>query len=313
MNIPLGKSIFLWNTPLVLGGAPTAIAAKLREGQFDSVILKVANGNQKHFVNIGSVIRPKWIEAVTRETVRVLQAQGLKVFGYGFNYGNDVAGEAHIAVSQCLALKLDGYVFDAEGRFEGHPGADAAARVLGGIFRAALPDMPAIFCGFARYVSAKGTTWHPKAMFEAFMEWCDAGMPMCYWEGSLATTAIALLEQSIAQWRAIAGGKPIYPAGRAYIGDNGKPTAEAMIAFDERLRELELPGESWWSLEHILKLDPSLWAALCSMPRRLAVSTETTPAPVSFLQLPEARRWELVELALKQQSILDAAGVPIEA
>lgn len=275
LDVPMGKNIFLWNTPLVCGGVPSALAAKLNEGNFDSVILKVADGPIPHRILKGIA----WVEAVKRETVAILQGAGLRVFGYGFNYGNDIPGEAHIAISQCLALKLDGYVFDVEGRFNGKTGAAANARVMGSIFRASLPNTPAVFCGFARYTSPSGTAWHPRPVFEAFMSWCDAGMPMCYWQGSLADTAISLLDQSTAQWRAIAGGKPIYPAGRAYIGDAGTPTAEAMIAFDERVRELGLPGESWWSLEHVLKLDPSLWSALCSMPRRL---NEPAPIPLTL-------------------------------
>jgi hypothetical protein len=272
LNVPLGKDIFLWNTPLVLGGNPSAIADKLLEGGFQSIILKVADGNRKHYTRVGV----RWVEAVTRETVRVLQARGLKVFGYGFNYGIDVVGEGHMAVSQTIALQLDGYVFDVEGSFETRAGA-AGARTLGAIFRAGCPNTPAIFCGFAMFRSWTGGTWHNIEVHKAFMEWCDAGMPMTYWEGSTPTAALRLLNESVRQWLTIAQGKPILPAGRAYIGDGGTATAEAMIAFDERAHELGLKGISWWSLEHALRLSPSIWAALRSMPKFGPVSVETPP------------------------------------
>ena len=269
MNLDLGKSIFLWNTPLVLGGNPAAIADKLIEGGFDSVILKVADGSRKHVTRVGV----RWVEAVSRETVRVLQARGLKVFGYGFCYGEDIPGEAHIAISQTIALKLDGYVFDVEGRFEGQPDAPGRARTLGAIFRSGCPTTPAIFCGFAMSRSWGGGTWHNVELHKAMMAWCDAGMPMCYWPAdpkkSVANhvaNALALLNETMHQWRSITQ-KPIYPVGRAYNGDAGVASPEAMIAFDERVHEIGLKGVSWWVLDQVLnRLDPSIWAALKSMP-----------------------------------------------
>ena len=275
----LGNNIFLWNTPIVLGGNPSAIADKLIEGGFDSVVLKVANGNRKHYTRVGV----KWVEAVTRETVKVLQARGLKVYGYGFCYGVDVPGEAHIAISQVLSLGLDGYVFDVEGNFEGKPDAPGRARTLGAIFRSGCPTTPAFFCGFAMFRSWQGGTWHNVELHKAMMAWCDAGMPMCYWPAdpkksaaNHVANALALLNETMNQWRAITQ-KPIYPVGRAYIGDAGVASAEAMIAFDERVHEIGLKGVSWWVLDQVLKrLDPSIWAALKSMPG-FDVSPETPP------------------------------------
>lgn len=272
--IDIGKNTFLWNTPLVCGGNPSALADKLIEGRFDSVILKVADGPKKHVTRVGV----KWVEAVSRETVRVLQARGLKVYGYGFNYGIDIPGEAHIAISQTLSLGLDGYVFDVEGRFEKQPDSPGRARTLGAIFRSGCPTTPAIFCGFAMYRSWQGGTWHDVGLHKAMMDWCDAGMPMCYWQGSSPQSAVRLLDETMNQWRAITP-KPIFPAGRAYNGDAGVARAEAMIAFDERLHEIGLPGESWWVLDQVLnRLDPSIWAALRSMPG-FVVSVETPALP----------------------------------
>jgi len=281
MTVNLGKNIFLWNVPRVAGGIPSAIAEKLIEGGFQSVILKVADGNRKHFTNMGTLLRPKWVECVLPETVAIIKSRGLKVFGYGFLYGIDPVGEAHIAISQSLSLKLDGYIFDVESRFEEKPNAIGSGRSIGSIFRAGCPTTPAIFCGFAMYKSWTGGTWHPEALHRAFMEWCDAGMPMTYWTGETSSRAIALLNESVRQWIGITH-KPILPAGRAYNGDEGIARAEAMIAFDERVHELGLLGESWWSLEHALKLDPSIWAALRSMPK--FGPAPPPPAPLTLEQ-----------------------------
>jgi hypothetical protein len=285
MNIDIGKSTFLWNTPLVCGGNPSAIADKLIEGGFDQVILKVADGAKKHVTNVGSFIKPKWVEAVSRETVRVLQARGLKVFGYGFCYGVDIPGEAHIAISQTIALlKLDGYVFDVEGRFEGQSDSPGRARTLGAIFRSGCPTTPAIFCGFAMFRSYGGGTWHNVELHKAMMAWCDAGMPMCYWPAdpkksaaNHVANALALLNETMHQWRSITQ-KPIYPVGRAYNGDMGVASPEAMIAFDHEVHEIGLKGISWWVLDAALKLSPTIWAALKSMPG-FAPAPPPSPAP----------------------------------
>jgi hypothetical protein len=235
---------------------------------------------------MGTAIRPKWVECVLPETVRIIKASGLKVYGYGFLYGKDPVGEGHIAISQSLALGLDGYVFDGESRFEEKPNAVGNARVVGSIFRQGCPTLPAIFCGFAMFRSWTGGTWHSEALHRAFMEWCDAGMPMTYWQGEAPSRAIALLNESLRQWQTITN-KPILPAGRAYNGDAGIARAEAMIAFDERVHELGLKGESWWSLEHVLKLDPSLWAALRSMPKFGPIVSPETPPPAPVLTLEQ--------------------------
>lgn len=290
MKTGLGKDIFLWNVPRVSGGIPSAIAEKLVEGGFESVILKVADAGNKHVTNMGSIIRPRWVECVLPETVRIIKATAqqlgkpLKVYGYGFLYGALPTAEAHRAVSQTISLGLDGYVFDGESRFEEKPNAVGNARLIGSIFRQGCPTTPAIFCGFAMFRSWTGGTWHPEALHRAFMEWCDAGMPMSYWTGETPSRALAILNESVRQWRLITD-KPILPAGRAYNGDLGIARAEAMIAFDERAHELGLQGESWWSLEHAIKLDPSIWAALRSMPNFLTtppISPETPPPALTL-------------------------------
>jgi hypothetical protein len=283
----IGKNTFLWNTPVVLGGNPSAIADKLIEGGFPSVVLKVADGPKKHYTRVGV----KWVEAVTRATVAVLQARGLKVFGYGFCYGIDVPGEGHIAISQTLSLKLDGYVFDVEGRFEKQAGPGGAV-TLGAIFRSGCPNTPAIFCGFAMYKSWQGGTWHNVEVHKKMMAWCDAGMPMCYWPAdpkkSVANhvaNALALLRETMSQWRAITQ-KPIYPVGRAYNGDAGVATAEAMLAFDQEAHEMGLKGDSWWVLDAALKLNSTIWAALRSMPK-FGVAAPPLPIPLPVKTLEE--------------------------
>jgi hypothetical protein len=87
------------------------------------------------------------------------------------------------------------------------------------------------------------------------------------------------------------------------------PSAESVAAAVEFLKTRlgdRLVGLNWWSLDKNLVDIPALYAYVKSLPGEPI-------GPVSFQNLPEAKRWELVERGLKQQGILDAAGVPIEA
>jgi len=269
----IGKDIFLWNTPLVKSGDPAQIGALLKSGGFESVILKVADGPFKHFVKVNG----KWVESVTPETVAGLKAQGLKVFGYGFCYGVNIRGEASIAVAQCRSLKLDGYVFDVEGRFEKQKDCVVRAKDLGERFRAELPDVFAVFCGFAMFKSWKGGTWHNVELHKSMLSWCDAGVPMCYWAGDKGTAAVALLDETLRQWRTITA-KPIYPAGRAYNGDAGLASVDGILAFGNHLRDLGIPGESWWVLDQVVnRLPPSIWSALASLSGFLGPAVPPAP------------------------------------
>lgn len=85
------------------------------------------------------------------------------------------------------------------------------------------------------------------------------------------------------------------------------PTAEGaaiQVAFLQKRLGPRLIGLNWWSLDQNLVDIPALYAYVKSLPAEPS-------GPLPFLSLPETERWELVEHGLKQQGILDAAGVPV--
>lgn len=101
-------------------------------------------------------------------------------------------------------------------------------------------------------------------MYKIFMSLCDFGVPMMYWGGSTAQDALTLLKNSGSQWKEISCGKPILPAGRAYIGDGGKPTVEAISAFAEATKESYV-GITWWDLQQVVPII-DVWNALKATP-----------------------------------------------
>lgn len=109
-------------------------------------------------------------------------------------------------------------------------------------------------------------------------------------------------------------GLPWLPWMPAFIGGTYEgqttpwiPSAEAVatqVAFLQKRLGTRLIGLNWWSLDQNLVDITGLYAYVKSLPR------EPT-GPVSFQNMAESKRWELVERALKQAGILDTAGVEV--
>lgn len=265
------KTIFLWQVPLVAGGKPDDIATWLKNAGFEGVIVKVADGTLGY--------RPPfygWSENLSLALVAALRSRGIAVCGYGFMYGVNPTGEADIATIQTNKYNLDGYVFDVEGQFDSRSNAEANAYALMSRYRKACPDTPAAYCSWALWRSPKtGAAWHPVSVAKAFMQFCDAAMPMIYWGGETPQDMVWWLKNSIAQWRDITD-KPIIPAGRAYHGDGGKARPDALLAFEAWIREADLHAITWWSMQHALAL-PEIWSTLGAM--QGFARSESKPVP----------------------------------
>ena len=275
MNPFFTKAIFSWNVPGVDGGDPIKFADHLKAAGFEAVYLKMANGA---FVFKPSVYAyPLWGENVRQALVDALRARGIKVIGWQFNYGYDIAGEAKVAIAQSKRFNVDGWVFDVESKFESQPSVITNSYALTTAYRAALPDMPLAFCSWAQWRNpTTGALWHNEKMASAFMEFCDVGMPMMYWEGSTAGSATWLLNESTRLWQNITN-KPLIPAGRAYTGDNGTINAAAIKAFADAARAKGMRGLTWWVLDSAVK-DSAAWGALASIP---GFDATVAPAPIT--------------------------------
>lgn len=278
MNPFFTKAIFSWNVPGVDGGDPNKFADRLKAAGFEAVYLKMANGNAVFKPSL--LAYPTWGENVRQALVDALRARGIKVIGWQFDYGYDIAGEARVAIAQSKRFNVDGWVFDVESKFEAQPNVIANSYALTTAYRAALPDMPLAFCSWAQWKSPTGVTWHNENMAKTFLERCDVGMPMMYWEGSAAANAVWLLNESTRLWQNITN-KPLIPAGRAYTGDGGTINAMAIKAFSDATRAMGMKGLSWWVLDSAINYGAS-WGALAAVPGFVAPTTEPAPIPAGL-------------------------------
>ncbi len=264
MNPFLTKSIFLWNVPAVADGDPEGIADLLQDGGFETVIIKAANGPYKFIPNPDAF--PGWGENIHPELVQTLHRRGFQVAGWGFDYGDNPVGEATVAIAQVKQFNLDGYDLDCESKFESQPGAETRASVLAKTIKTALPTTPLAACGWSYYRNPRKPQylWHPETVLQALMAYSDVGIPMNYWDGQGATSALWCAQNSLPQWKNLTN-KPIIPAARAYNGDGGQADAAGVQAFVGEMLKGGCPGYTFWSLEHAIQL-PDVWAAIKTLP-----------------------------------------------
>jgi len=256
MTLPLGKSVYIWNVEACFSGDVERIATALANCGFQSAIL-----HEAHLA--------RWREPERIALVYALHDHGILPVGGAAVYGLDPAAEGREAAAICTELKLPAFVFDAETAWDARSAADSNAVKLLRTFKERAPGVLAGWCYWSFWRSSSGVSWHPRkkviwaAMADGYGE-CDFFCPMMYWNpGTDAASAVAYLNESYNQYRNLTQ-KPIIPIGRAYNGDGGTATAEAVKAFDARARELGAPGVTWWSMEHALKL-AGIWQALCEL------------------------------------------------
>jgi hypothetical protein len=265
MNPFFTKSIFAWNIPAISGGDPDAIADLMDEAGIETLIVKAANGVYKFIPNPAAF--PGWGENLKPELVETLHKRGKAVIGWGFNYGDNPAGEATVAIAQVKYLGLDGWATDGESALERLSNAYVAAAIITKTIKTALPSMPLGVCGWSYYRNPRATqyVWHPEEVLRAQMTYADVGIPMNYWDGKGAASALWCAQNSLPQWRKLTD-KPIVPAGRAYTGDGGTADAAGIAAYAAEILKQGCAGLTWWSFEHAVKL-PEVWAALCATPK----------------------------------------------
>lgn len=283
-----GKSIMSWNVPAVEGGDPIKFAQLLVDYNFEGVCLKAANGAAIQYVSKWSPW-PLWGENIRVELINALKEAGLKIYFWHFLFGQNPVGEANAAIAQALKFEPDGYIWDVEGAFDSKPNAESNARLITKKVKLALPDLSQGLCWWALPKNpTTGIEWHPVKVAKAFMEVCDVGMPMMYWQGKTLGGMLKYLHTSLSHWMAFTE-KPLIPIGRTYKGDGGEPTPETIIAFANECFLLKdqdnyLPGCSWYSLDKAV--DNPLWmAALKSLPRYLSEEPVETPVSLSVEEI----------------------------
>lgn len=237
MGLPKGKTVFLWQIKAQYGGNPQALAEKAEDMGVSAVLLKAADGstiyNQRQ-VTLG------WKDDLVGPLIAALAGRGIRTWGWQYIYGVQPAQEAQRAVERMQSHGFAGWVIDAEGEMKGK---ENQARLYMELLRKSLPDA---LIGLTTY---RYPTLHRELPWKTLMQGCDFQMPQVYWAG--AHNPGEQLERCVREYRELErslklNAAPIIPVGAAYRERGWQPTADEMVAFVAKVRELELPGYSMW-------------------------------------------------------------------
>lgn len=290
-----GKSTMSWNVPAVASGDPEKFAELLVLANFESVMLKAADGPYVHMMKSYSPW-PDWGENIREELVVALRAAGLKVYFWHFLYGYDPVRELLVAQKQIDKFQPDGYIWDVESSFDNKPKVEANARYISAGLRVSHPHMPQGLCWWALHRSSTGVQWHPTKVAKAFFETVNVGMPMMYWQGIGPQQAVKYFYRSIEQWKEITD-LPILPIGRTYNGDGGYADADGIFAFATEVYQeaatYNLVGNSWYSLDKAVQnlswmdalQDTPKWGNAISLPLEEKVDRLVKAHPNLFPEL----------------------------
>jgi hypothetical protein len=274
-----GKTIFAWNIPDIMKGNPNDFAKLIHDAGFDGVCLKGGEGNTIFKQSLFGSFRT-WGENIKIDLVQALRGYGLKVYIWSFLYGIDPVGELKIALSLCRNFRPDGYIWDAESRFDEKTKAIENAHYLAKGLRKEYPEIPQGLCWWAlpKNPEKLQNEWHPVKVGKAWLETVDVLLPMIYWGGKTVFDALNYIQRSLGVWDTI-GYYPMTPIGRAYTGDAGYINDLAITAFDAKVRYENLQGRnikgiSWWVLDQAYK-NPDPWEALKKTPKWNNNSFET--------------------------------------
>lgn len=230
-----GKGYFLWQVLKCDGGDPSRIAARARAARLTHVLIKIADG-ANWIYNYDAARKIDYIPPVAQ----ALRNVGIQVWGWHYVRGDDPLGEARLAVQRMRALGLDGYVIDAEREYK-QPGKKVAAQRFMQELRAGLPNLP---IGLSSY---RYPQLHYQVPYSQFLERCDFAMPQVYFE--FAHNPEEQLERSVAQYQALQPARPILVTGPTYNHNAWRPTADEVVRFLRRTRELGIAAANFWAYD----------------------------------------------------------------
>jgi hypothetical protein len=243
-----GKGMFIWKVPRIEGGNPQAVAAVAKGAGFTHVLVKIANGNQ--------VYHGTWNDLTdyTTPLVEALRAQGIKVWGWHYVYGDDPVGEANVAIRRVNQYRLDGYVIDAEVEYK-KDGRRTAAKTFMSRLRASLPNLDIALSSF------RFPNWHPQLPWTEFLSGCTYNMPQVYW--MKANNPAEQLNRCVREFQKITPFRPIIPTGAAFSEMGWKPTSEEVLDFMKTAKELNLPAVNFWEwYDARAGLMPNVWEVI---------------------------------------------------
>lgn len=226
-----GKGFFTWKIPNCEHGDANQIAARAKEAGLTHLIVKIADGAMIYNGTWGD---PK---DYTTPVVSALRANGIKVWGWHYIYGDNPTGEANVGITRIRQYNLDGYVIDVEKEYKAS-GKKAAAKKFMNTVRTACPTLTIALSSY-RYPSL-----HPQVPWTEFLDQCDLNMPQVYW--MKAHNPADQLAKSVAELQAKTPSRPVVPTGAAFREFGWKPTDTEVLEFCQKAKELNLNAVNFW-------------------------------------------------------------------
>jgi Putative peptidoglycan binding domain len=276
-NSPFNTNVmWIWYVSRSADGTAAGIGAQARAAGVGTVIIKASDGGSD------------FVGQFNPELVSALHAQGLKVCGYSYVYGNNPTAEA----AQGAAVAQDGadcLLIDAEGEYEGKY---AAATTYMRQLRQAVGDSFPIGIAPFPYVD-----YHSSFPYSVFLGPGGAqyDLPQMYWR-DIGTSVDTVFDHTYT-WHRIYD-RPIYPLGQTYQN----PPASDLVRFRQLARAYGADGVSWWSWQ---ETNPTEWQTLGEGVPPLADGTAPTQ------NWPALSRGSRGDPVVWLQMHLLAAGQPV--
>jgi peptidoglycan hydrolase-like protein with peptidoglycan-binding domain len=233
-NGPFDTTVmWIWYVNKSEDGTAAGIGNRARANGVGTVIVKASDG--------GSAFAGQF----TPELISALHAQGLRVCGYSYVYGNNPSAEAAQG-ARIAQLGADCLVIDAEGEYEGkYAAATAYMRQL----RTAIGDSFPIGIAPFPYVD-----YHSSFPYSVFLGPGGAqhDLPQMYWR-DIGTSVDTVYDHTFT-WHRIYD-RPIYPLGQTYQD----PPGADLVRFRQLAQAYGASGVSWWSWQETKDAE---WSAL---------------------------------------------------
>jgi hypothetical protein len=227
-----GRGMWIWYVSQSNGGSVASIIASAKRYGVSTLLIKSGDGTGT------------WSQ-FTQQLISTLHANGFKVCGWQYVYGNSPASEAHVGAAAAHA-GADCLVIDAEGEYEGkYVQAQTYMSTLRNLVGA---SFPVALAGFP-YVD-----YHPGYPYSVFLGPGGAqyNAPQMYW-ADIGVTVDTVFAHTYMFNR-------IYQRTIAPLGQvSGSPRLSQIRRFRQLSRAYGAPGLSWWDWQEASSAE---WRAL---------------------------------------------------
>jgi peptidoglycan hydrolase-like protein with peptidoglycan-binding domain len=276
-NSPFDTTVmWIWYVAKSADGTAAGIGAQARAAGVGTVIIKASDGGSD------------FVGQFTPALVSALHAQGLKVCGYSYVYGNNPGAEAAQGARVAQA-GADCLLIDAEGEYEGkYASATTYVRQL----RQAVGDAFPVGIAPFPYVD-----YHSSFPYSVFLGPGGAqyDLPQMYWR-DIGTSVDTVFDHTFT-WHRIYE-RPITPLGQTYQD----PPPGDLVRFRQLADAYGGHGVSWWSWQ---ETNPAEWQTLGQAVPPLIDGTVPTQ------NWPALRRGSRGDPVVWLQMHLLAAGQPV--